>query len=119
MSYAGIKGALDYFFRKCTLEVKHSIDKKVYEKICEERKGIFVYYTGRIFLPSHEYGGNLSLSDVMIDLTSSTFAVPLVDYSSSFVFSIINEVHWFHPVAKYTGNETVLRHTMKYAQHRR
>ena len=32
--------ALYYFFQKCTLEIKHFIDKKVYEKICEERKGI-------------------------------------------------------------------------------
>ena len=37
--------------------------------------------------------GTLSLSGVMIDLTSSTFTVPLVDYSSPFAFSIINEVH--------------------------
>ena len=58
------------------------------------------------------FGGNLSLSDVMIDVTSSTFTV---DYSSPFAFSIINEVRWFHPVAKHSGNETVLRYTMKYA----
>ena len=78
MSDADNKGALDYFFRKCVLEIKHFIVKKVYEKICEERKGIIVYYTGRI-QPSQEFGGNLSLSDVMIDLTSSTFTVPLLD----------------------------------------
>ena len=51
----------------------------------------------------------------MIDLTSSTFTIPLVDYSSPFAFSIVNEVHWFHAVAKHSGNETVLRYTMKYA----
>ena len=112
LSDTDIEYALNYFFRKCTSEIKHFLDKKIYEKISQEKNGI-LYYTGRI-LPSQEFGGNLSLSDVMIDLTSSTFMVPLVDSSSPFAFSIVNEVHWFHPAAKHCGNETVLRYTMKY-----
>ena len=108
-----IKFASDYFYKKCTLEIKRFLDKKFYEKISEEKDGI-LYYVGRI-LPSQQFGGNLSLSDVMIDLTTSTFTVPIVDHSSPFAFSIVNEVHWFHPVAKHSGIETVLRYTMKYA----
>ena len=50
LTSADIKCALDCFFRKCTLEIKHFLKKKVYEKISEERNGI-LYYTGRI-LPS-------------------------------------------------------------------
>ena len=113
LSDVDIKCTLDYFFRKCTSAIKHFLDKNVYEKISEERKGI-LYYTSRI-LPSQEFGGNLSLSDVMIDLTYNTFTVPLVEYSSPFTFSIVNEVHWLHPVAKHSGNDTVWRYTMKYA----
>ena len=108
-----IQVALDYFYRKSTLEIKHFSDKKVYEKISEEKDGI-LYYTGRI-LPSQQFGGNLSLTDVMIDLTTSTFIVPIVDHFSPLAFSIVNEVHWYHPVAKHSGNETVLRYTWKYA----
>ena len=69
--------ALNYFYRKCTLEVKHFADKKSYEDISVEKNGI-LYYSGLI-LPSHEFGGILKLSDVMLDLTSTTFTVPLVD----------------------------------------
>ena len=64
-----IKFALDYFYRKSTLEIKHFAEKRVYEKISEEKDGI-LYYTGRI-LPSQRFGGNLTLTDVMIDLTTS------------------------------------------------
>ena len=108
-----IKLALDYFYRKSTLEIKHFADKKVYEKISVEKDGI-LYYTGRI-LSSQEFGGNLTLTDVMIDLTTSTFAIPIVEHFSPFAFSIVNEVHWYHPVAMHSGNETVLRYTLKYA----
>ena len=105
--------ALNYFYRKCTLEVKHFVDKKSYEKISVEKEGI-LYYSGRI-LPSQEFGGTLKLSDVMIDLTSTTFSVPLVDKMSPFAYALVNDVHWYSPVAKHSGNETVWRYVLKYA----
>ena len=113
ISDADIKLAYDYYFRKCTEEIKRFADKKLYDNISKEKHGI-LYYTGRI-LATQELDSRINLSDVMIDLKSSTFAVPLVDFYSPFAYSIVNEVHWFHPVAKHTGVETVLRYTMKYA----
>ena len=51
----------------------------------------------------------------MVDLSTSTFCVPLVDSLSPFAYSIVNEVHWYNEVAKHSGVETVLRYTQKYA----
>lgn len=53
------------------------------------------------------------MTDVMLDLTSATFFVPIVDKYSPIAYSIINEVHWYHPVAKHSGIETVHRYVMK------
>ena len=41
--------ALDYYFRKATLEIKDFLGKKSYESISEERSGE-LRYTGRILL---------------------------------------------------------------------
>ena len=105
--------ALNYFYRKCTLEVKQFVDKKSYENISVEKNGI-LYYSGRI-LPSQEFGGILKLSDVMLDLTSTTFSVPLVDRKSPVAYALVNDVHWNSPVAKHSGNETVWRYVLKCA----
>ena len=113
LSDEDIAQALNYFFKKCTLEVRHFVDKKVYEKISEEKDEI-LYYKGRI-LPSQEFGGDLKLSDAMLDLTASTFCVPVVDRHSPVAYAIVNEVHWNHAVAKHCGNETVWRYALKYA----
>ena len=39
--------------------------------------GRYPFYKGRI-LPNQEFGGRKQLSDVIIDLTSTSFCVPLV-----------------------------------------
>ena len=57
----------------------------------------------------------MKLSDVMLDLTASTFCVPVVDRHSPVAYAIVNEVHWYHSVAKHCGNETVWRYALKYA----
>ena len=80
LSEEDINRSLHYFYRKCTAEVKQFVSKKSYEKISVEKDQI-LYYSGRI-LPSQEFGGTLQLSDVMLDLTSSTFMVAIVDRSS-------------------------------------
>ena len=107
------QGALNYFFRKATREVKHFNASEKYEKISSEENGI-LYYTGRI-LPCQEINVTTSMSDVMRDLSSTMFCVPLVDKYSPIAYSIVNEIHWYHSVAKHCGVETVLRYTMKYA----
>ena len=105
-----IRLSLQYYFRKCTSEVKHFVDKKDYEKISAEKDQV-LYYTGRI-LPSQKFDGVLQLSDVMLDLTSSTFRVPIVDKSSPFAYAVVNEIHWYHSVASHRGNETVWRYVL-------
>ena len=55
------------------------------------------------------------MSDVIMDLSASTFLVRVIDNSFPLAFSIVNEVHWYDPVANHSGNETVLRHTKEYA----
>ena len=104
--------SLQYYFKKCTSEVKHFVNKKEYEKISVEKDGI-LKYKGRI-LPSQKFDGVLKLSDVMLDLTSSTFSVPIVDKSSPFAFAVVNEIHWYHSVAAHSGNETVWRYVLMF-----
>ena len=91
--------------------MKHFVDKKEYEKISVEKDKI-LNYKGRI-LPSQKFGV-LKLSDVMLDLTSSTFSVPIVDKSSPFAFAVVNEIHWYHSVAAHSGNETVWRYVLMF-----
>ena len=57
----------------------------------------------------------VKLTDVMTDLSTTTFFVPLVDRCSPLAYSIVNEIHWEHEVANHTGIETVLRYIMKVA----
>ena len=75
---AGINRALDYYFRKATLEVKNFVKKNVYQKISTEKDGI-LFYKGRI-LPSQAIGGRKRLSDIMTDLSDRTFAFRLLTF---------------------------------------
>ena len=90
------------------MEIKEFVAKKSYEGIFNEDTGGILYYTGRI-LPTQKTGGNTEMSDVMIDLSCTTFHAPLVDHRSPLAYSIINEVHWYNKVARHSGVETVLR----------
>ncbi len=108
-----LQKASDYFFRLATLEIKSSVKNEKYEKISTEKDGMLIY-SGRI-LPSQEITSTVTMSDTMYDLSETTFCVPLVDKHSPIALSIINEIHWYHPVAKHSGVETVLRYVMKHA----
>ena len=105
LSDAEINRALDYFYKKATLEVQKFLSKSVFEKISVERDGI-LYYSGRI-LPTQSITGKMELSNVMLDLADSTFCVPLTDRSSPLAYSIVNEVHWYEECAMHSGAETV------------
>ena len=50
------------------------------------------------------------MSDVMFDLSKTTFCVPITDKHSPIAYSIVNEVHSHHPDVKHLGVETILRH---------
>ena len=106
--------AMDYFFRKATLEIKMFQKAKAYEKISVEKNGI-LYYSGRILPTQSITNTSMQMTDVMIDLSETTFCVPLVESNSPIASSIVNEIHWHHNIAQHAGNETVLRYTMKIA----
>ena len=105
--------ALKYFYLKATHEVKEFCNKNTYAKISEEKFGI-LYYTGRI-LPSQKFTNKLDLSDVCIDLSTSSFCMPLVDKYSPLAYAIINEIHWHHDDAMHSGDDTVFRYVQQIA----
>ena len=113
LSESDIREALDYFFRKATLEIKQFLSANMYQKISEEVNGI-LYYKGRI-MPTQKVGGRESMSDVILDLSGDTFHAPLTDSCSPVAYSIVNEVHWYDENAMHSGVETVLRYTQKFA----
>ena len=101
-------------FRGENLHINLNYSSKNSIKFSKEVDGI-LYFTGRI-LPTQNYViAAPTMTDVMRDLTSTSFCVPLVDKSSPLAFSIANDIHWNHNVACHSGVETVLRHTMKVA----
>ena len=103
--------AMSYFYRKATLEVKE-FSGTSYKKISTEKLGI-LYFSGRI-LPS-QFTEEIELSDTCLDLSTSSFCVPLVDRYSPLAFSIINEVHWYHDDARHSGCDTVFRYVLQIA----
>ena len=105
--------AQNYYFKKASLEVKMFMKPGEYERISVEKNNI-LYYTGRI-LPSDKVTCIGEMTNLMKDLSSTTFCVPLVFKHSPLAFSIINEVHWYSDVAKHSGVETVSRFVMKIA----
>ena len=113
LSENNLQESLNYFYRKASLEIKCFQPKTSYERISLEKFGI-LYYIGRI-LPSQKIDNHLNLSDVCIDLSMSTFCVPLVDKYSPLAYAIVNEVHWYDDDARHSGNETVMRYVQKIA----
>ena len=105
--------ALNYYFRLATLEIKENMKEEKYAKLSFEKDKI-LYYKGRI-LPSQQTHSISTMTDVMLDLSQTTFCVPLVLKSSPLAKSIIDEIHWHHEIALHSGVETILRYTMKYA----
>ena len=77
-----------------------------------EKDGI-VYYTSRVSLSDISFEG--SFSDKMLDLTKTSFVVPIVDQDCPLAYSIVNQVNWNDPVAKHAGIETTIRAVMSYA----
>ena len=105
--------AYNYFFIKATEEVKMFTPHKKYSKISTMKDNI-MYYTGRI-LPCNNVTPTKNITRTMLDLTSSTFFVPIIDRYSLIAFSIVNFIHWDHPTAEHTGVETVYRYATQIA----
>ena len=102
-----LNAAKAYYFRKATLEIKHFLEPKKYESKTVLKDSI-LFYTGRI-LSTQEIDGRLGLADVCIDLSASSFCVPVTDVHSPVAYAIVNETHWYHPDVSHGGVESVLR----------
>ena len=109
-----ISDAKNYYFRKATAEIKHFSKPAEYETISKEQDGI-LYYTGRILPTEKIVDVREQMTDVMKDLSATTFCVPLVYKHSPLAYSIVNEVHWYSDVAQHSGIETVWRYVLKVA----
>ena len=62
-----------------------------------------------------EISFGVEMSEAMIDLSSGSFDVPIVEKYSPVSFSIINEIHWNHPTVKHSGVESTIRFVMNVA----
>ena len=107
-----IKSAETYFFKKATDEVKTFLKPSQYEKISKESNEI-LYYVGRV-LPEDEVTIVGRATDVMRDLSSTTFCVPMTDKSSPIAYALVNDVHWNDNSVKHCGVETTLRYVLKH-----
>ena len=106
-----IAAGRNYFFKKATAEVKEFAKESDYQKISTEKEGI-LYYTGRI-LPEQNIESVVKMTDIMKDLSNTSFFVPIVDAQSPIAYSVINEIHWDHAVANHSGVETVYRYVLQ------
>ena len=55
------------------------------------------------------------MTDAMLDLSSGSFDVPIVEKYSPIAFSIVNQIHWYHPTVKHCGVESTIRFVMNVA----
>ena len=108
-----MKAAKTYLFKKATLEVKNFVKPLQYKDISEEVDGVLTY-TGRI-LPTDSIKIVGKATQVMKDLTSTMFCVPLVEKHSPLAVSIASDIHWNHPTAKHCGVDTVWRYVLQHA----
>ena len=106
-----ITAAEYYFFKKASDEIRQFLHPKKYEPITINKDGI-LFYNGRI-LPDNKATIVGRYTDVMLDLSTTTFCVPVIDRHSPVAFSIVSDVHWNSEIARHTGVETTLREVMK------
>ena len=105
-----INEAKRYFYKMATLEVKHFTNPAQYKDISREIDGLLMY-TGRI-LPNDEITILGKATQVMKDLTATSFSVPLVEKVSPVAYSVVNDIHWHHETAQHCGIETVWRYVL-------
>ena len=108
-----LQASVTYFSLKASNEVKHFLVKKKYVNISKEIDGI-LYYSGRI-LEDYQFDGYPDLCAAAIDLSSTTFCVPLTDQCSPVGIAVALEVHWHHPDVCHRGIETIYRQMLRVA----
>ena len=108
-----LQASMTYFSIKVTNEIKHFLGQKKYVNISKEVDGI-LYYSGRI-LEDHQFDGYPDLCSAAIDLSSTTFCVPLMDQFSPVGIAVALEIHWHHPDVRHKGIDTILRQMLRVA----
>ena len=106
-----IQRSEDYFYQKATEEVKEFSKPSKYEKISSEKDKI-LYYTGQI-LPNQDIQHTGCPTDIMLDLSLTSFFAPIVHKNSPIAYSIISDIHWYHKVAKHSGVETLMSYILQ------
>ena len=102
-----------YFFEKASAEVLKFVDPGKYKNISTLKDGI-LYHTGRILLVQ-EIDGRSHLADACLDLSASTFCVPITDAHSPVAYAIVSETHWYSLDVSHGGIESVLRYSQQTA----
>ena len=103
-----IQRSENYFHQKATEEVKEFSKPGKYEKISSKKDKI-LYYTRQI-LPNQDIKHTGNPTDITLDLSSTSFFVPIIHTNSLIAYSIISDMHWYHKVAKHSGVETLMRY---------
>ena len=67
---------------------------------------------GRI-LPNQDIQHTGNSTIIMLDLSSTSFFVPIIDKNFPIAYSIISNIHWYHKVAKHSGVETLMRYVLQ------
>ena len=90
--------------------LKRALKRNSYQRMCTRifltKKQHSLFYRTNITI-SGIYG-KLNLSDVCIDLTSTSFCVPLIDRSSPLAYAVVNEIHWYNVDAKHSGKRLLI-----------
>ena len=108
-----INTAKEYYYQKATQEIKTFLKPSKYKDISTEVNGV-LKFSGRI-LPTDDITIVGRATQVMKDLSATTFAVPLVDKDSPIAYSIINDTHWYHPTVLHRGVDITWRYVLKEA----
>ena len=103
-----IQRSENYFHQKATEEVKEFSKPGKYEKISSKKDKI-LYYTRQI-LPNQDIKHTGNPTDITLDLSSTSFFVPIIHTNSLIAYSIISDMHWYHKVAKHSDVETLMRY---------
>ena len=106
-----LNAARAYFFEKASAEVIKFVDPKKYKNITTLNDGI-LYHTGRILMVQ-EIDNRSHLSDACLDLSASTFCVPVTDFHSPVAYSVVAETHWHDQDVSHGGVESVLRYAQR------
>ena len=88
-----IKRAEDHYFQIASKEVKHFVSEKTYSKFSVENERGVLIYTGRI-LPEDGIQFVTPMTDAMLDLSMTTFFVPVINKHSPIAFSIASDIRY-------------------------